>query len=67
MQIARKVSIPYVGISRTVEKNDNSFQIHRMHKMGSEQYFLEWWKAPGQHGDLELLKWFRSDIQDGHS
>ena len=25
-----------------------------------------WWKALGQHGDLELLKWFRSDIQDGH-
>ena len=20
----------------------------------------------GQHGDSELLKWFRSDIQDGH-
>ena len=20
----------------------------------------------GRHGDLELLKWFRSDIQDGH-
>ena len=20
----------------------------------------------GEHGDLELLKWFRSDIQDGH-
>ena len=25
-----------------------------------------WLKAFGQHGDLELLKWFRSDIQDGH-
>ena len=25
-----------------------------------------WWKAFGQHGDLELLKWFHSDIQDGH-
>ena len=25
-----------------------------------------WWKASGQHGNLELLKWFRSDIQDGH-
>ena len=25
-----------------------------------------WWKALGQNGDLELLKWFRSDIQDGH-
>ena len=25
-----------------------------------------WWKASGQHGDLELLKWFHSDIQDGH-
>ena len=25
-----------------------------------------WWKAFGQHGDLELLKWFRSDLQDGH-
>ena len=25
-----------------------------------------WWKALGQHGDLELLKRFRSDIQDGH-
>ena len=25
-----------------------------------------WWKASGQHGDLELLKCFRSDIQDGH-
>ena len=24
------------------------------------------WKALGQHGDLELLKWFQSDIQDGH-
>ena len=24
------------------------------------------WKALGQHGDLELLKWFSSDIQDGH-
>ena len=24
------------------------------------------WKALGQHGDLELLEWFRSDIQDGH-
>ena len=23
-------------------------------------------KASGQHGDLELLKWFHSDIQDGH-
>ena len=21
-----------------------------------------WWKALGQHGDLELLKWFRSGI-----
>ena len=20
----------------------------------------------GQHGDLELLKWFGSDVQDGH-
>ena len=25
-----------------------------------------WWKALGQHGYLELLKWFCSDIQDGH-
>ena len=25
-----------------------------------------WWKASGQHGDLELLKWFRSDIKDSH-
>ena len=25
-----------------------------------------WCKASGHHGDLELLKWFRSDIQDGH-
>ena len=25
-----------------------------------------WWKAMGQHRDLELLKWFRSDIQDDH-
>ena len=25
-----------------------------------------WCKALGQHGDLELLKWFLSDIQDGH-
>ena len=24
------------------------------------------WKASGQHGDLELLKWFRSNIQEGH-
>ena len=24
------------------------------------------WKATGQPGDLELLKWFRSDFQDGH-
>ena len=24
------------------------------------------WKASGQHGDLELLEWFHSDIQDGH-
>ena len=24
------------------------------------------WKASGQHGDLGLLEWFRSDIQDGH-
>ena len=39
MQIARKVSIPDVGICRTVEKNDNSFQIHHMHKMGLEQHF----------------------------
>ena len=23
-------------------------------------------KASGQHGDLELLKWFRSDIKDGY-
>ena len=25
-----------------------------------------WWKALGQHGDLEMLKWFRSDIQYSH-
>ena len=25
-----------------------------------------WWKAWGEHGDLELLKWFHSDIQIGH-
>ena len=25
-----------------------------------------WWKALWQHGDLELLKWIRSVIQDGH-
>ena len=25
-----------------------------------------WWKASGQHGELELLKWFCSGIQDGH-
>ena len=25
-----------------------------------------WWKASEQQGDLELLKWFHSDIQDGH-
>ena len=25
-----------------------------------------WWKASGQHGDLEFLKWVRSDIQGGH-
>ena len=24
------------------------------------------WKALGQHGDLELLKWIGSDIQEGH-
>ena len=27
---------------------------------------VTWLKASGQHGDLELLKWFQSDIQDGH-
>ena len=26
----------------------------------------ETWNNMGQHGDLELLKWFCSDIQDGH-
>ena len=25
-----------------------------------------WWEVLGQHEDLELLKWFHSDIQDGH-
>ena len=25
-----------------------------------------WRKASGQHGDLELLKWFCSDVQDGY-
>ena len=25
-----------------------------------------WWKALEQHEDLELLKWFLSDIQVGH-
>ena len=25
-----------------------------------------WWEALGQHGNLEILKWFRSDINDGH-
>ena len=25
-----------------------------------------WWKALGQHGYLELLKWFCSAIQDDH-
>ena len=25
-----------------------------------------WWEASGLHGNLELLKWFRSDIQIGH-
>ena len=24
-----------------------------------------WWKASGKDGDLKLLKWFRSGIQDG--
>ena len=24
------------------------------------------WKALGLHGDLELLKWFHSAVQDGH-
>ena len=24
------------------------------------------WMASGQHGDLELLEWFCSDIKDGH-
>ena len=24
------------------------------------------WKASGQQGNLELLEWFHSDIQDGH-
>ena len=23
-------------------------------------------EVSGQHGELELLKWFRTDIQDGH-
>ena len=26
----------------------------------------ETWKASGQHGDLKLLKWFHSDIQEDH-
>ena len=25
-----------------------------------------WWKASRQHRDIELLKWFCSDIQDDH-
>ena len=25
-----------------------------------------WWKASGQHGDLDLLKLFHSGIHDGH-
>ena len=25
-----------------------------------------WLKASEQHGDLELLKWFHSDIKDGN-
>ena len=25
-----------------------------------------WWKASAQHGDIELLEWYRSDTQDGH-
>ena len=25
-----------------------------------------WWSTSGQHGDLELLKWLHSGIQDSH-
>ena len=27
---------------------------------------MTWWEASGQHGNLNLLESFRSDIQDGH-
>ena len=33
---------------------------------GKSNWTKTWWKALGQHGNLELLMSFRSDIQDGH-
>ena len=34
---------------------------------GTSDWAQTWWEALGWHGDLELLNWLCSNIQDGHS
>ena len=44
-----------------------SLKILKRHLLpkGNSDYAEIWWEALGRHGNLELLNWFHSDVQDG--
>ena len=54
--------ISVMDSTATILKVFNGYLLPNGKSNGAET----WWKVSGQHGNLELLKWFRSNIQDGH-
>ena len=51
--------ISMLAIMEAIWKVFNCYLLQNCKRDGAET----WWKASGYHGDLELLKWFSSDIQ----
>ena len=54
-------SITIVSIMAAILKIFSCYLLPNCKSDGAET----WWKASGQHGDLELLKHFHSDINEG--
>ena len=68
-KMATMVAIGDIG-NRTILAilNSPNLKIFKLYLLPNRKsvWAERWWEALGQHGDSELLKSFRSNIQDGH-
>ena len=66
LQTASPPKLCWIELKRDGRYQSNIFRIAKIvHDIQNSKSDQPWWKALGRHGDLKLLNWFHSNIQDG--